>query len=77
VGEVYVRVRRPDGTYKNIEVGSDKLRCPGLTRYFDCRKCGKRVVVGIGEDARNGYCFQCVPKGMKMNGSNRAEKEFI
>jgi len=64
---VYVRVRGENGTYKKVEVGPDELSYPGLTRYFDCKKCGKRVVaVEALRDSRGGYCFDHIPRDIRL-----------
>jgi len=76
MNEIYVRMRQPDGTYEKLEVGMSQRAYPGVTRYYDCRKCGKRVAAGVHEDVRDGYCFQCIPRGMKLNGNNREERGF-
>jgi tRNA(Ile2) C34 agmatinyltransferase TiaS len=72
--EVYVRVRKGDGTYEKVEVGADPLVHPGLTRYFDCKKCGKRVAsAGHLKDSRCGFCFNHMPRDGRLVAEPRTD----
>lgn len=79
---LYVRRRTEPGVYEHLELSDGITPGPNESVYFNCRKCGRQVVAGMGNksiwsrDTRAGYCFEHMPAGLKLNAENEPRTDI-
>lgn len=80
---LYVRRRNEAGVYEHLELMGGVTPGPNETVYFNCRKCGRQVVAGMGDksawsrDTRAGFCFDHMPAGLKLHADLEPRTDII